>query len=76
MVFRGSSAPAGAIIDYYMRDNSAMNAPLVIVDAAGQQVARLLAPHLEGVNRVIWNLRSRIREFKSPQPSGNCGRTR
>jgi hypothetical protein len=40
-----------------MRDNSAMNAPLAIVDAAGRQVARLQAPHLAGVNRVIWNLR-------------------
>jgi hypothetical protein len=40
-----------------MRDNSSMNAPLAIVDAAGQQVARLEAPHRAGVNRVIWNLR-------------------
>ena len=53
MVFRGDNPPAGAIIDCYMRDNSAMNAPLAIVDAAGGQVARLEAPHRAGVNRVI-----------------------
>jgi hypothetical protein len=64
MVFRGDNPPAGAIIDYYMRDSSAMNAPLAIVDAAGQQVARLQAPHLAGVNRVIWNLRH------DPMPPG------
>jgi hypothetical protein len=57
MVFRGENPPAGAIIDCFMRDNSAMNAPLAIIDAAGRQVARLEAPHLAGVNRVIWNLR-------------------
>src|SRR6185295_18931862 len=57
MVFRGENPPAGAIIDYFMRQSSAMNAPLAIVDAAGRQVARLQAPHLAGVNRVIWNLR-------------------
>ena len=57
MVFRGDNPPAGAIIDCYMRDNSAMNAPLAIIDGAGQQVARLEVPHRAGVNRVIWNLR-------------------
>jgi len=40
MVFRGENPPAGAIIDYFMPDNSAMNAPLAIIDAAGRQVAR------------------------------------
>jgi photosystem II stability/assembly factor-like uncharacterized protein len=57
MVFRGDNPPAGAIIDYSTRDNSAINASLDIVDAAGRQVARLQAPHLAGVHRVIWNLR-------------------
>ena len=57
MVFRGENPPAGAIIDYFMRESSAMNAPLAIVDATGRQVAGLQAPHLAGVNRVIWNLR-------------------
>jgi hypothetical protein len=57
MVFRGDNPPSGAIIDYYTRDNSAINASLDIVDASGQAVAKLQAPHLAGVHRVIWNLR-------------------
>jgi len=57
MVFRGENPPAGAIIDYFMRDNSAINAPLAIIDGTGQPVARLQPPHLAGINRVIWNLR-------------------
>ena len=57
MVFRGANPPAGAIIDYYLRNGSATDTSLVVVDAAGRQVATLPAPHLEGVNRVIWSLR-------------------
>jgi hypothetical protein len=57
MLFRGENPPAGAIIDYYTRDNSASNASLDIIDAGGQRVASLQAPHLAGIHRVIWNLR-------------------
>jgi hypothetical protein len=57
MVFRGDNPPAGAIIDYYMRDGAANNATIAIVDGSGQEVATLSAPHLPGLNRVIWNLR-------------------
>ena len=57
MVFRGENPPAGAIIDYYTQGHSAINASIVVTDPAGQPVARLDAPHLEGIHRVIWNLR-------------------
>jgi hypothetical protein len=57
MLFRGDNPAAGAIIDYYTRDNSAINASIAILDAAGQTIATLPGPHTTGLHRVVWNLR-------------------
>ncbi|MBI2074164.1 MAG: hypothetical protein HYT81_14210, partial [Gemmatimonadetes bacterium] len=61
MIFRGQNPPAGAIIDYYLRepaDSSGPAAPVVtILDSRGREVARVPASAKAGVNRIVWNLR-------------------
>jgi photosystem II stability/assembly factor-like uncharacterized protein len=57
MVFAGENPPAGAIIDYYLRDGSAGEVTLAILDEAGREVTRLEPTRQAGINRVIWDLR-------------------
>jgi photosystem II stability/assembly factor-like uncharacterized protein len=57
MIFRGENPPAGAILDYYLASGSAIDTRLTIVEAGGREIAMLQTPHLQGINRVIWNLR-------------------
>jgi photosystem II stability/assembly factor-like uncharacterized protein len=58
MVFRGENPPAGATIDYWLRealDSSAVQ--LSVHDADGNLVRELEPHYAAGINRVIWNLR-------------------
>jgi hypothetical protein len=61
MIFRGQNPPAGAIIDYYLRqaaDSIAPSAPAItILNGGGAEIARVAASTKAGVNRVVWNLR-------------------
>ncbi len=56
MVFEGENPPAGAIIDYYLREPSE-EVRLSVHDATGERVADLKAQGEAGINRVVWNLR-------------------
>jgi photosystem II stability/assembly factor-like uncharacterized protein len=57
MVFHGQNPPAGAIIDFYLRDRPAGELSLTVHDASGAAVATLHPAAAPGVNRVTWNLR-------------------
>jgi hypothetical protein len=56
MVFRGANPPAGAIIDYYLRDEGESPA-LAVYGADGALVRSLETTAARGVNRVVWDLR-------------------
>jgi photosystem II stability/assembly factor-like uncharacterized protein len=65
--WRSDGGPSGAVISYRLA-GSADSARLLIVNVAGDTVARLTGPARAGMNRVEWNL--------SPNPTGqvNLGR--
>lgn len=55
-VFRGENPPAGAIIDYYLRESGGEVA-VSIHDMNGKAVRRLDAKAARGLNRLVWDLR-------------------
>jgi hypothetical protein len=57
MIFRGQNPPAGAIIDYYLRDGTPQEVKLTVHDAAGNLVTAIAPTTLRGINRVVWDLR-------------------
>jgi len=73
MVFRGENPPAGAIIDYYLREAGAAPA-LTVHDAGGTLVRTLDATATRGVNRVVWDLRHEPFEAGMEGLSGRRGR--
>jgi photosystem II stability/assembly factor-like uncharacterized protein len=67
LVFKGKNPPAGAIIDYYLRDEPAeSDVALAILDAAGKELRSLEPGRKRGLNRVVWDLR----HPKLPDPVG------
>ena len=67
MVFSGKNPPAGAIVDYYLKDEVDEDAiSLRVLDSAGSEVQSLEAKHERGVHRVVWDLRHE----KLPDPAG------
>ncbi|HKW88130.1 MAG TPA: hypothetical protein VJN21_05185 [Candidatus Acidoferrales bacterium] len=59
-VFLGPNPPAGALIDFYLKDKSAKNekVKITISDASGKTIRTLDENKLEaGINRVNWDLR-------------------
>jgi photosystem II stability/assembly factor-like uncharacterized protein len=58
MVFRGENPPAGAVIDYYLREvPEEGKMDLSICDSSGAKIADLIPTRSVGINRVVWNLR-------------------
>ncbi len=58
MIFHGENPPAGAIIDYYVReDRDSGEVAVTIHDAAGNQINELDPETSAGAHRVVWNLR-------------------
>jgi hypothetical protein len=70
MFFQGKNPPAGAMVDYYLKqevpegDESALS--LAVYDASGNEVRKLAPSRKRGVNRVVWDLRHE----KLPDPAG------
>ncbi len=69
MIFEGENPPAGAILDYWLRD-AGTGVDLTVHDGSGQQVASLSGTDSAGVNRVVWDLRHGL---TAPQPEGQGG---
>jgi photosystem II stability/assembly factor-like uncharacterized protein len=58
MIFRGQNPPAGAVIDYYLRDApAAEQIALSVHSPDGREVVKLQPTTVKGLNRVVWNLR-------------------
>ena len=57
MVFRGENPPAGAVIDYYLKEDAAEGeVKLSILDSSGAGIADLQPTLSAGINRVVWDL--------------------
>jgi photosystem II stability/assembly factor-like uncharacterized protein len=54
---RGQSGPAGAVINYVLKEVVPVGATIEIFDAAGTKVRTLRGPGNRGLNRTVWNLR-------------------
>jgi photosystem II stability/assembly factor-like uncharacterized protein len=58
LFFKGKNPPAGALIDYYLRDEIASEEiSLAVFDASGSEVQKLEPARKRGLNRVVWDLR-------------------
>jgi photosystem II stability/assembly factor-like uncharacterized protein len=59
MIFRGQNPPSGAILDFWIGENTDPDASsLVILDGGGEPVATVPVEAAAGqVNRAVWNLR-------------------
>jgi hypothetical protein len=73
LLFRGENPPAGAIIDYYLREGGTAPA-LTVLDASGTLVRTLEATAERGVNRVVWDLRHEPFTTGMQGQSGQRGR--
>ncbi|HET7276055.1 MAG TPA: hypothetical protein VFI91_12875, partial [Longimicrobiaceae bacterium] len=57
MIFRGENPPAGAIIDFYLREApDSGDVAITIHDASGVEINRLELEAAAGINRAIWDL--------------------
>jgi photosystem II stability/assembly factor-like uncharacterized protein len=56
MIFEGPNPPAGAVIDYWLRDADA-DLSIGVFDAGGEEVATVDGGTDRGINRGVWNLR-------------------
>jgi photosystem II stability/assembly factor-like uncharacterized protein len=80
--FVAENPPAGAYIDYYLKDASQNPVAITIVDGAGKTVRQVNnAPRLAGVNRYVWDLRFDTPQVQvasageeGPGPAGRGGR--
>jgi photosystem II stability/assembly factor-like uncharacterized protein len=58
MIFHGENPPAGAVIDYYLKQEmDKKNISLNVLDHRNQKVAELDPKRSKGINRVVWNFR-------------------
>jgi photosystem II stability/assembly factor-like uncharacterized protein len=67
MIFRGQNPPAGAVIDYYLREEPQGDVAVTVHDASGAEVRRLAPTRSRGINRIVWDLR----HPPLPPPSGS-----
>ncbi len=66
--FGAPNPPMGAVITYWLRDRSDLDAKIEIVDEKGSPVRKLTGPHEPGMNRVVWDLQ-RDEPDRVPDPS-------
>ncbi|MCG6954971.1 MAG: hypothetical protein LJF04_03190 [Gemmatimonadetes bacterium] len=71
MIFEGENPPAGAILDYWLKDEGTP-VTLAILDGSGDEVASVEGSTHRGVNRVVWDLRYDVQgaDDGAPQASG------
>lgn len=73
MIFRGENPPAGAIVDYYLKEKQdSGTVSITVLDASGREINRVAAKTAAGVNRVIWNLREAA-IYQPPSGQGGGG---
>jgi len=57
-IFRAKNPPAGACVDFWVRDDAGESATVSIADSTGFVVRELSATCRRGVNRVVWDLQA------------------
>jgi hypothetical protein len=73
-MWRGDRVPAGAAITYRLATPVTGGAPRIIVlNAAGDTVARLLGTNTAGLNTVTWNLQASGATVVGPNAGGGRG---
>ena len=61
--FAGENPPVGAILDYWLaQDSDSGSVALTVEDASGAEVASIEGGVAQGMNRVVWDLRHRAAE--------------
>jgi photosystem II stability/assembly factor-like uncharacterized protein len=68
-MFQGESRPRGAMISYWVGQDSVASAQITIVDGMGRAVRTFRGPAARGLNRVTWDLR----EDAPPAAEGGGG---
>ncbi len=56
-IFRAPNPPYGAIISYYLKEDSQEDIHIFIQDSSGQIIRELEGTQTAGINRIIWDLR-------------------
>jgi photosystem II stability/assembly factor-like uncharacterized protein len=56
--FRAKNPPMGAILNYWVREDTGENAEITVADAAGFVIRKLDGPARAGLNRVVWDLQA------------------
>ena len=72
MIFRGENPPAGAIIDYYLREVPGGDITLTVHTADGTELRQLEPTTERGINRVIWDLRHPQLTMPSREAAGGA----
>jgi photosystem II stability/assembly factor-like uncharacterized protein len=56
-IFLGPNPPPGAIITYYLKEDSRDEVRIIICDDTGQKIRKLEGPKKKGINRMTWDLK-------------------
>ncbi|HEX9894742.1 MAG TPA: hypothetical protein VGA78_12510 [Gemmatimonadales bacterium] len=56
-VYRGSNPPAGALLNYWVKEPMPDGVSFAVADSAGTPVANLKGQGFPGLNRVVWDLK-------------------
>jgi hypothetical protein len=64
-VFRAPNPPYGAIISYFLKEESPADVSITIQDSSGKTIRELKGPKTAGINRITWDLRY---GFPAPHP--------
>jgi photosystem II stability/assembly factor-like uncharacterized protein len=64
-VFRAPNPPYGAIISYYLQENSQEEVRIFVQDSSDQTVRELKGTKTAGINRIVWDLRH---GYPAPHP--------
>jgi len=67
-LFGAPNPPMGAVITYWVRDRSDLEAKIEIADEKGVTIRKLIGAHEPGMNRIVWDLQREPTD-RVPDPS-------
>jgi hypothetical protein len=57
-IFRAKNPPMGAVLNYWLKEDSEESASLTIADSSGFVIRKLEGTNRAGLNRVVWDLQA------------------
>jgi hypothetical protein len=72
-VFLASNPPAGAIINYYLKEEAEEGVKIIIAQPDGRKVREIAGPGKKGINRIVWDLRYPARTAYAGERFGVLG---